>query len=122
MVQVSQRRLRPEIEKRVYELFWDSFAKMKNSKEAEEFLSDLLTHTEKIMLAKRLAIAVLLLKGFDYDPIKDILKVSGTTIASVQNQLRFGRKGYIKVAERLATEEGWREFTNFLQSKKLGPT
>jgi len=114
MTQVSRRRLRPDIEKRIYELFWQSVARLKNAKEAEIFFSDLLTRTERIMLAKRLAIAILLLKGYDYDAINEILKVSGTTIAKVKTWLHYEGEGYRRIAERLAREESWRGFADFL--------
>ncbi len=110
MAQVSKRQMKPWIEKQIYELFWNSMAKFKNAKEAEEFYLDLLTYTEKVMLAKRLAIAMLLLRGLGYREIKELLKVSDPTITRVRNQLRTGG-GFTRLAERLARQEFWRQFT-----------
>lgn len=106
--------MKSDVEKRVYELFWESSVSLRSKKEAEEFFLDLLTYTEKIMLAKRLAIAVLLMKDFGYRRIKEILKVSDPTITKVQNQLRSGSGGYERLAKRLAKEEFWREFADIL--------
>uniref|UniRef100_A0A831YQ20 TrpR like protein, YerC/YecD n=1 Tax=candidate division WWE3 bacterium TaxID=2053526 RepID=A0A831YQ20_UNCKA len=114
MAQISKRRMLPSIEKRVYELLWDSVAKSGTKKESEEFLTDLLTYTEKVVLAKRLAIAVLLMKGFNYDSIKDLLKVSGTTISRVQEYLRSEPVGFKRFAGKLVKEEFWREFADTL--------
>lgn len=72
---MSKRPMKPWIEKQLYELFWDSMAKFKNVKETEEFYLGLLTYTEKVVLAKRLAIAMLLLRGLGYYEVKELLKV-----------------------------------------------
>jgi len=101
--------MKPEIKKQIYELFWDSLAKLKNAQEAEKFYLDLLTYTEKVVLAKRWAIAVLLLRGLGYSEIKELLKVSDPTITRVRNQLRAGG-GFLLVAERLSRQEFWRQF------------
>jgi uncharacterized protein YerC len=55
------------------------------------FFDDFLTPTEKVMLAKRLGIAVLLIGGFGYDEIKEILHVSTSTIFTVQNAVEKGK-------------------------------
>src|SRR3989304_2483275 len=114
MAQISKRRMLPSIEKRVYELLWDSVAKSGTKKESEEFFTDLLSYTEKVVLAKRLAIAVLLMKDFNYDSIKELLKVSGTTISRVQEYLRSEPAGFKRLAEKLAKEDFWREFADTL--------
>ncbi|MEX0587197.1 MAG: Trp family transcriptional regulator [Patescibacteria group bacterium] len=101
--------MKPWIEKQIYELFWESLTGLKKPKEVEEFYLDLLTYTEKIVLAKRLAIAMLLVRGLGYDEIKEILKVSDPTITRVRNQLRSG-SGFSHLAQRLANRDFWREF------------
>jgi hypothetical protein len=62
------------------------------------------------MLAKRLAIAVLLAKGYQYKTIQEILKVSKPTIALVNLSLRYEGKGYKKFVEQILKEEKMSEF------------
>lgn len=69
-------------------------ATLKNSKEAAQLLTDLLGKQELEMIAKRLKIAELLLKGDTYEEINRIIKVSYATIARVQLWLRESGEGY----------------------------
>ena len=62
MSQVSKHFMNPNIEKRVYGVFIESVKNTKNSSEVVDFLNDLLSPIEKIMMAKRVAIAFLLLQ------------------------------------------------------------
>lgn len=54
-------------------------------------LKELLTRTEKIMLAKRLAIVFLLSKKIPQDKISDLLKVSPTTVAKISLKMEMGK-------------------------------
>lgn len=113
MPQVSKYPLPRDIEKRLYSLLWETIADLNNPNKSEEFFNDLLTPTEKIMLAKRLAIAVMLVKGYDYLSIKSILKVSPTTIGTVSNWMKYSGNGYRKVVEKLLKKE---KFENILEN------
>ena len=81
--------------------FWSAVALIESKSEAKGFFFDLLTHTERRMLAKRLQIALMLLEGEDYQAIRDILKVSDNTIAKINNWLNTGASGLIKISKRL---------------------
>lgn len=107
MAQVSRYPLQKEIEVRIHELLDDGLAALGSRDDIERFLADLLTPTEKIMLAKRLAIALLLEKGYDYRQISRVLKVSTSTVRSVVNWKRVRGKGYEKVVKILVTQEKW---------------
>lgn len=109
MSQVSKIRLAKDVEERMYKIFWSSIAGLRRAKEVEAFFSELLTKTEKIMLAKRLAIATLLLKGYDYRQISSLLKVSFTTISRVKGLIEHSEKGYRKVIEKMLRKEAWKE-------------
>jgi len=108
MSQVSKRLVAKDIEKRMEEILWDSSCSLRSSKNAKLFLSDLLTPTEKIVLAKRLAIAVLLSKGYDNEAIMGILKVSSSTVAKIK--LALGGEGYKMVLGKFLRKEVWKEF------------
>ena len=108
--------MRREVEKRVYEVFERAIQKLKNPKDIRNFVDDLLTPTEKIMLSKRLAIAVLLEKGLDYRQISGIMKVSFATITSIVRQRSLGGLGYKKVVGEILKEEKSEE--SFLEFEK----
>lgn len=85
-----------------------------NRRDAEVFLNDLLTRTERIMLAKRLAISILLDAGKTYDEIKGMLNVSQSTITSVGKTLELS-SGYRRAIEKLKKSEKWHEFWQELE-------
>lgn len=94
----------------MFELFWKAFQDLDKGEEIQSFLSDLLTKTERVMLAKRLSIALLLTKGYDYGSIKDILKVSSSTIGSIASWLDRSGEGYKLLLEKWLKEEKLKKF------------
>src|SRR3989344_1358503 len=105
MTQVSKYPISKKVADRIFEVFLKTIVEIKNNKEADEFISDLLTPTEKIMLAKRLAVAFLLEKGYDYRTIQKIIRVSSPTISSVNTALKYGSESYKKFVTRIIKEE-----------------
>src|SRR3989338_9528747 len=94
----------------MFEVFEKTFLELKSVEEARLLLGDLLTPTEKIMLAKRLAIAVLLAKDYDYRQINQVLKVSFTTILAVMKQQVIDGRGYRKAVDKILHKENLEEF------------
>ena len=105
MGQISKYPIHKSVEKRMFEIFVTTISYLKNTKEVEEFLYDFLSPVEKIMLAKRLAIAVLLAKGYRYPSIIGILRVSPATIATVSLSLKYSGDGYKKMVEKILSDE-----------------
>jgi uncharacterized protein YerC len=105
MTQVSKYLINKDIEKRMFEVLQETISDLKNPEEIEDFLHDFLSPVEKIMLAKRLSIAVLLNKGYSYESIGKILKVSPPTIATVSLLLKYSGKGYKKAVEKIVSRE-----------------
>ncbi len=110
MTQVSRLPLSAVIEERVYEIFLDSVTEVKTTDDVKKFLDDLLSPTEKIMLAKRLSIAFLLHKGYHQRSICRILKVSLGTVNKVSLGLKLGGEGYQKVIRKILAKEGMEDF------------
>ena len=110
MPQISKKFLNKAVEKRLFEVFEQAFLNLKSVAEAREFLNDLLTPTEKIMIAKRLAIAVLVEKGYDYRAIIRILKVSFTTINAVLKQQTIDGRGYHRIVDKILRKESLDKF------------
>lgn len=90
--------MNPQIEKRVYEVFIESVKNTKTPGEVVDFLNDLLSPVEKIMMAKRVAVAFLLLEDkYTYTQIATTLKVSRGTIAKIHAVFALQGKGYKKI-------------------------
>ena len=70
-----------------------------------QFFNDLLTTTERIMLGKRLLIALFLGQGRSYAEIRRVLKVGEQTIATVSERLQRDGRGFRLVLQKLEKEE-----------------
>jgi uncharacterized protein YerC len=93
MAQVSRWPLKKEVWEKIFDLFLHSLVKLNRKNELSLFIHDLLSPTERVMLAKRLAIALLLSKGHSYPVIRGKLHVTSSTIAKVNRQLQEGKGG-----------------------------
>ncbi len=87
MSQVSRNPLSKESNYEIQATLWWLLARLDNDSDVRNFLNSLLTKTEKIMLAKRLAIAFLLNKNYNYRDISDALKVSTTTVCRIKEAM-----------------------------------
>lgn len=102
-MQISNRKLNTTLEKQIFSIFHQTVADLKTPEEIEAVFNDLLTETERTALAKRLAIAAFLDKGRSYENIRDTLKVSSATIASVAEQM--GNPGIQLALAKVKAEE-----------------
>ena len=105
MTQVSRYPLTKQLEQQMFRLFDSALANLRTSSDIELYISDILTPTEKIMLGKRLAIALLLERKYNHRTIQRLLHVSSGTIANVHVALRMRGAGYRKVIKRIFQEE-----------------
>ena len=81
--------------------FCNAISSIRDSKEAAQFLKDLLSPQEAEMLAKRIKIAELLLNDWKYKRIGELLKVGDGTIARVSEWLKLTGDGYRLIVKRL---------------------
>jgi uncharacterized protein YerC len=118
MSQVSKYPIHKKVEERMFEIFKSTISSLKSNEDIEDFLEDFLSPVEKIMLSKRLAIAVLLAKGHNYPVIAKILRVTPSTIASVSLRLKYAGKGYKKAVERILSagkaDKFWQKIEDIL--------
>lgn len=110
MPQVSKYPISTAVANRIFGVFIRTLVSVKNDDEAADLASDLFSPTEKVMFAKRIAIAFLLLQGYQYRAISKILRVSLATISSVNLSLKHGKGSYKKILERIMKEENLDEF------------
>lgn len=124
MAQISKRFLDKKVEDRILDLFWNSLSSLSSKEKVSLFLDDLLSKTEKIMLSKRLAIAFMLIKGYDYPTINERLKVSDPTIWNVKTSLTYKGRGYRLAIEKIMSKEKWEKFwddLDFVFSQVIPP-
>ncbi len=121
MTQVSKYPISKDIYDRCWEIFTNTLISIRNSKDADEIITDLLTPTERIMLTKRLAIAYLLTQGYEYREINKILHVSFQTVAIVNNALRYGNNGYKKAVGRILRDEKLKNILNKTAQALIAP-
>lgn len=119
MAQVSKYPISKVVADRIFEVFIKTLIGIKDKEEADDFTYDLFSPTEKIMLSKRIAIAILLLKGYQYREISKILRVSLTTIGSVSLSVKYGRGSYEKIFTKITKEEDLEEFFSKVIEKLL---
>ncbi len=105
MGQVSRRQLPVKIKDRIFKLFLNGISLCSSADKAASLIDDLLTHTEKIMVAKRFCIAFMLVNGYDYRTIKDTRKVSLTTVGTVSLWLKEKGNGYRMVIKMIRQKE-----------------
>jgi uncharacterized protein YerC len=115
MPQISRYPLDKNFEKLLFEQFWALVAEVDTSKLAASVFSDLFTTTEQVMFAKRLAVAVLLVRGKSPTEIRSSLKVSFTTIGSVASWTQNVDNPTRKVLERMAKQKRWGEILDKIE-------
>ncbi|KKS80747.1 MAG: hypothetical protein UV55_C0031G0024 [Candidatus Gottesmanbacteria bacterium GW2011_GWC1_43_10] len=90
------------------------------------FLNDFFTKTERIMLAKRLAIALMVMKGYETKIIVEVLRVSSATVYHTQEWLNHGGSGLKMGLNKLMRQEKlqkfWTKVDRFLEEFVFKPS
>lgn len=115
MPQISRRRLPKEIEEKIKASFYEAVSAVKGDREVALFLRDLLTPTERVMIPKRLAIAILISKGWNNMRICSHLNVTNSTVASVVKAFE-SSSGFKAVINKLQKNEAWRSLWQDIES------
>lgn len=102
-MRTSDQKLNPSLKNQIVKTFIQTLADLKDFKEIEVFLQDFLTEAEIEAFSKRLAVAYWLKKGRSYSNIKQNLRVSSATIASVQSSL--DSSGFNLALKKIEAEE-----------------
>ena len=105
MPHISGKKLKKEVLNKLYNQFGKAFEKSARSSKSSLFLGDLLTHTEKIMLAKRFAVIYLLAQGVPTSYIAESLRMSYTTILKISLKYDIGKySSLLKTIEKGKTD------------------
>lgn len=87
MPKILPQNLSSKIKKELLKDFYDFISSL-DRKEAEDFFHDFLTPSEKIIFARRLRIAKMLLQGHTQTHVRKKLGVGVSTIQFVQNWIK----------------------------------
>ncbi len=102
-MRTSSQKLNAALKKQITKTLLQAIVDLKNFDETNQFFENFLNESELETFAKRLAIAYWLKKGRSYTNIKENLKVSSATIASIQSQL--DSPGFQLVLTKIEAEE-----------------
>lgn len=80
MPQISQRKLKNGLTSKLFDIYFQIVCSVQNQKDFSSVFLDLFSPTERLMIAKRIAIMLLIIKDIDYRSICKVLKVSITTV------------------------------------------
>lgn len=119
MTRISKYRVEDKVLQKLYFLMFEIISNMDEEDRFTGIMNELLSPTEKIMIAKRVAIIYLLMKNIDYLMISDVLKVSSTTISKFHSILIKGKE--IKnILEDLVENEKIKDFFEELFFREPG--
>jgi uncharacterized protein YerC len=90
MARLSKYPLTADVWEVISDDYYDLVASLSDKEEIKGFFEEFFTTTEKVMFIKRFAVALLLSENFKYEEITKTLKVSPSTIFTVQNSLNRG--------------------------------
>ena len=123
MPQLSKRKLDKNIEQQMFTQFWNSLSGLENPQSASDFFSDLLTNTEKYMLAKRLTCAVLLIRGHSASEINKSIHITYSTIGSVASWVKNAKPKTQNILARISKQKDWQSISDLIESllDKLPP-
>lgn len=95
MVYVSKKKVDPKIESVLADQLLSFFAAAKTKREAATLVGELFTESERVMFAKRLAVVVMLERGYSFQAIERALKVTPQTVSRLWQQRKDG--AFIKI-------------------------
>ena len=98
--------------------FYDAVSDIKNRDEAAKIFRDLLFGDEIGNLMRRIDVAVLILAGFSYREITELLGVGKSKVRLVQQKLERGGEGYKLLIQRFLEKRRKRMVRKFKDQKK----
>ena len=95
MPHVSKNRVKKKVFQEIYDSLIEAVFKSTDRDQSRKLLVELLTPTERVMLAKRLAMIAMLDRGYSFYRISRELKVSFSTVARFYKQVVSGKYSYL---------------------------
>lgn len=120
MAMISRNKVSEEVLVKLFNLFFEVVGKRENKEEFKMLIGDIFSQTERIMIAKRIAIIYLLIKDIDYKIICEVLKVSASTVFKFR-LLTEESKGIIPILKKILRNERINEFFEGILLTLYGP-
>ena len=105
---------------KMFGLFFEVITNSKNKEGFNQLMKELLSPTERIMVAKRVVLVYLLLQEIDYQVICRVLKVSSSTISKFK-LLTDNKSGMIDILKKTMRNDKIRLFVFELMSDLFPP-
>lgn len=112
-MRVSKNRVNHSLQKELFQTLYQAIADLKTPQEVEAFLNSFLSKSEHQTLAKRVAVAYWLNKNRSYENIRENLKVSSASIASIQQGMQ--SEGVRIALQKIKAEEWANVWTDKIQ-------
>lgn len=81
MARISRFHMSVQAQQKMFEIFYEVLGRARSQDEFSHLVDEVVSPVEKIMMAKRIVIMYLLMRGFDQQTICMTLKVSSATVA-----------------------------------------
>ncbi len=120
MTNISKRKVESDVMERVFQLLFEALGKKSDQEEFTKIIHDILSPTERIMIAKRVTIIFLLMKGVDHRTISQVLKVSQSTVAKFQLIME-NSKGIVETLQGIVASDRLSDFFKEIWLDLRGP-
>lgn len=117
MPKVSHHQLPPHVYQKLFTLLPVIINIAGSAGQADSFVNTIFSTSEKTMIAKRLAIILMLTKGKTYAQISAKLKVSHSTIGKMAELVAGSNQQFLHQFERIAKSDAASDFWNALGYK-----
>jgi uncharacterized protein YerC len=119
-MKLKSRKIGHEDRIKYLDTLYTTISSLKSKEEIKDFLKDLLTESERIMIGRRILVAQCLLKEYSYAQIISELKVGPDTIMRVHRWLDDEIKGYERAVQGLEKTMSARKNSNTLTPPSIG--
>lgn len=117
MSQVSKHKLNQKVFNKIFLLFPKLLGRLSRKGDEKVVIGVLFSTTERTMIAKRVATAFMLTKGYTYAQIKSKLHVSNGTIGKIAEITKSADSKFVNELHLIAKEQEFSDFLNAIDYK-----
>lgn len=117
MTQVSKHRLNQQVYTKIFSLFPKFLGRLSRKGQETEVIEALFSRVEQTMIAKRIAISFMLIKGYTYEQISSKLKVSYGTIGKIAEITKKANSHFTEELQNMSKEDSFSDFLNAIGYK-----
>ncbi len=125
MTQMSRNELNKDVYYEIRDDLLSIVSQLTSKEKVKLFYYEFFTKTERLMFAKRMGIVMMIRRGYNYDEIQAVLKVSTSTITSVSRRLDQGSVFMKHLVDKMVQDEKteffWDRVDKFIEQYLLKP-